>query len=275
MLRLARMSGIGDTQQKADQKLTRYPSRSYVICTTPRTGSTLLCKLLAATGVAGMPDSHFHVPSIERWLTVYQLDESAFDSRKDALQAIFELALARGMASADIFGLRMQRGSFGFFMEQLSFLSPNLASDVERIESVFGPTTFIHLSRPDRVGQAISRVRAEQTGLWHRHADGSEMERSAPPGQPQYDAKEIARHVEELTELDAAWERWFEEQKLEPLRLTYGALSANPQKELSRVLVSIGCDQSLAHQVETPTRQLADHESELWKQRFLGEHASD
>ncbi|HBF29284.1 Stf0 family sulfotransferase, partial [Rhizobium sp.] len=26
---------------------------SYVICTSPRSGSTLLCKLLAATGISG------------------------------------------------------------------------------------------------------------------------------------------------------------------------------------------------------------------------------
>ena len=33
---------------------------AYVICTSPRSGSTLLCKLLVATGVAGLPASHFH-----------------------------------------------------------------------------------------------------------------------------------------------------------------------------------------------------------------------
>ncbi|WP_341860918.1 Stf0 family sulfotransferase [Gymnodinialimonas sp. 57CJ19] len=117
--------------------MTKLPSRSYVICTTPRSGSTLLCKLLAATGVSGMPDSHFHTPSVERWLAVYGLDETQFASREAAVQAVFEAALARGMANTDIFGLRMQRGSFGFFMEQLSYLSPIPMSDVERIESVF------------------------------------------------------------------------------------------------------------------------------------------
>ncbi|MEM1201062.1 MAG: Stf0 family sulfotransferase, partial [Pseudomonadota bacterium] len=28
---------------------------AYVICTSPRSGSTLLCKLLAPTGIAGKP----------------------------------------------------------------------------------------------------------------------------------------------------------------------------------------------------------------------------
>ncbi|MEM7269766.1 MAG: Stf0 family sulfotransferase, partial [Pseudomonadota bacterium] len=40
---------------------------SYVICTSPRSGSTLLCSLLKASGVAGAPESLFHEPSVEAW----------------------------------------------------------------------------------------------------------------------------------------------------------------------------------------------------------------
>ena len=35
------------------------PKISYLICTTPRSGSTLLCELLADTGIAGRPDEYF------------------------------------------------------------------------------------------------------------------------------------------------------------------------------------------------------------------------
>jgi LPS sulfotransferase NodH len=34
-------------------------SSSYVVCATPRSGSTLLCALLGATGVAGRPEEYF------------------------------------------------------------------------------------------------------------------------------------------------------------------------------------------------------------------------
>jgi LPS sulfotransferase NodH len=40
---------------------------SYLICGTPRTGSTLLCSLLTSTGVAGRPDSYFRQPDLNRW----------------------------------------------------------------------------------------------------------------------------------------------------------------------------------------------------------------
>src|SRR5688572_2189063 len=35
------------------------PERSYLVCATPRSGSTLLCHLLDQTGVAGRPEEYF------------------------------------------------------------------------------------------------------------------------------------------------------------------------------------------------------------------------
>src|SRR5215213_3769543 len=39
--------------------VSKHPTHSYLICTTPRSGSTLLCELLEGTGVAGRPDEYF------------------------------------------------------------------------------------------------------------------------------------------------------------------------------------------------------------------------
>ena len=43
-------------------KETHGRTESYLICGTPRTGSTLLCGLLDSTGVAGHPESYFRQP---------------------------------------------------------------------------------------------------------------------------------------------------------------------------------------------------------------------
>ena len=39
-------------------------SGAYIICATPRSGSTLLCDMLAGSGVAGNPNSYYRPPSI-------------------------------------------------------------------------------------------------------------------------------------------------------------------------------------------------------------------
>ena len=244
---------------------------SYVICTSPRSGSTLLCGLLAATDVAGKPGSHFHEPSLARWLEVYGLSDRAFALRDEARRAVFDAAREHGTGGTGVFGLRMQRGSFVYFMEQLDALHPGRSSDIERIVAEFGPTLFVHLSRADKLAQAVSRVRAEQTGLWHRAADGTELERLAPPSEPRYDPDAIARHMADLAALDAAWNAWFARERLVPVRITYDQLANDPRGTLSVVLAALGLDPAVAVPVDLPTAKLADATSREWQERFTRE----
>ena len=251
--------------------MTSIPFRSYMICTAPRSGSTLLCGLLVATCTGGNPDSHFHSSSLDNWLDDYDLKQTVYASREECLRAVFKCAVSRGKGDTEIFGLRMQRGSFDHFMQQLRVLFPGSMSDVERIEKAFGSTLYVHLSRPDRLGQAISRVRAEQTGLWHRNADGTELERLAPPQEARYDAAAIRHHMSSLAALDEAWERWFEREGIKPLRINYDVLSKDPKRVLAQVLSKMCLDPTKAQAVETPTAKLADALSREWRERFESE----
>ncbi|MFX0547146.1 Stf0 family sulfotransferase [Roseovarius sp. S1116L3] len=245
-----------------------------MICTAPRSGSTLLCRLLSGTGIAGNPDSHFHSPSLDDWLDDYGLKLANYATKNDCLRAVFESALHRGKGDTDIFGLRMQIGSFGKFTQQLRLLLPGRMSDADRIEDAFGPTLCIHLSRSDGLGQAISRVRAEQKGQWHRNADGSDLERLAPPQEARYDANAIERHMTALAAMDAAWEGWSKREAINPLRITYDALSKDPQKVLAQVLSALKLDPSNAQSVETPTAKLADALNHAWRERFESQKTS-
>ncbi|MEM0946359.1 MAG: Stf0 family sulfotransferase [Pseudomonadota bacterium] len=255
----------------ADKVVSEERIQSYMICTTPRSGSTLLCKLLQATGVAGCPNSHFHAPSVDAWLSAYGLQNTNFASSEEALQAVFRAAIDRGTGSTDVFGLRMQRGSFEYFMGQLTVLHPGVGDAVSRLRATFGPTLFIHLTRSDKLGQAISRLRAEQSGLWHKWADGRVLERQQPVRRVGYDARAIADHIKELTALDTAWNDWFTSEGIEPLRIQFDALCANPQGTLANVLSKLDLDPRLANKVETPTARLADAETREWRDRFAAE----
>lgn len=242
--------------------------QSYVICTSPRSGSTMLCKLLEATKIAGNPASHFHEPSIDEWLDDYDLDTSAFASKQEMLKGIIQAAKARGRGESQVFGMRLQRGSFAFFMEQLNFLHPDRSSDVERIVAAFGPTLFIYLTRDDKLDQAISYIRAEQTGLWHRRADGTELERLEEQREDRYDPIAIKSQISEFSEFDTAWRSWFEEQSVVPLEVSYDTLSREPQKQLARILDRLGANSSIAHKISTPTAKLADEINRQWRERF-------
>lgn len=247
------------------------PYDAYVLCTAPRSGSTLLCKLLAATGIAGDPGSHFHEPSLAEWLADHDLPEVPGRDERDTVAAVFDAAIAHGRGGTPVFGLRLQRHSFAFFAEKLALLHPGPAGDAARMEAAFGCTLFIHLTRADKVDQAVSLVRAGQTGLWHRAADGSELERTAPPREPVYDGAAIAAAVAELTGYDRDWDAWFEREGVSPLRLTYDALSADPAGTLATVLEALGLPRAAARGVKPGTARLADATNRDWVERFRAE----
>ncbi|HKY94718.1 MAG TPA: Stf0 family sulfotransferase [Kiloniellales bacterium] len=243
---------------------------SYVICTAPRSGSTLLCKLLAATGVSGNPDSHFHRQSLEHWLADLGVTPQPALSELELVQLAFRAAIVEGTRGG-MFGLRLQRHSFGFFIEKLALLHPGYANDVERFQAAFGRTLFIHLSRQDKVEEAVSLVKAEQTGLWHRAPDGTELERLSPPKEPVYDAAAIRVHLEEVTAYERDWRQWFASSGIDPLRLTYEELAADPVETLRVVLDRLGVGRQAADGVQPGVAKLADDTNRDWVARFRAE----
>ncbi|WP_245453460.1 Stf0 family sulfotransferase [Aquibium carbonis] len=244
---------------------------AYVLCTAPRSGSTLLCKLLAATGIAGRPGSHFHEPSLAEWLEDYDLPDVPGRSERDTVAAVFAAAIDKGRGGTPIFGLRLQRHSFAFFSEKLALLHREPAGDVARMRAAFGRTLFIYLTRADKVDQAVSLVRAEQTGLWHRAADGSELERTAPPREPAYHGEAISAAYERLLGYEREWAAWFDREGLAPLRLTYADLSADPAGTLARVLKALGLPPETADGITPGVAKLADETNRAWVARFRAE----
>ena len=95
---------------------------SFIICTSPRSGSTLLCRSLAETGLSGAPGSHFHEPSLAAWAAHYEIEGRATEDETRA--AVFAAAMAKGRGGTDVFGLRLQRHSFAYFVEQLGLMYP-------------------------------------------------------------------------------------------------------------------------------------------------------
>lgn len=247
------------------------PFKSYVICTSPRSGSTLLCRLLSEAGTAGVPDSHFHAPSLDKWLGYYGFRNDDFSTRQDALKAVFKSAYERGKGASDIFGLRLQRQSFDFFTEQLSNLYPSLRDDKARIDAAFGKTFFVHLTRENKLDQAISYVKATQSGLWHRAGDGTELERLSEPKEPVYDASAIAAQLALSEQMETGWEAWFATEQIKPLRITYDELSAAPYAILGGVLNSLGLKCEPGDKVTPPVAKLADATNREWAERFQSE----
>lgn len=241
---------------------------NYVLCSNPRSGTTLLCTMLAQSGGAGRPDSFFRQQSLQAWSDHWGL-RAQVDVTSNAFSTrYFEAMRREGMNNTEVFGLRLMGPDLSFASAWLQKLHPGLANDVDRFKAAFGPIRFVYLKRLDKLAEAVSLQRAEQTGLWHQNADGSPYEQISPSAPTGFDAETLRAQMAELSALDEAWEVWFRTQNITPLRLTYEALAEDPQATLAQVLEYIGQDGALASTLIPPLRKLSDQTSAAWIAEF-------
>jgi len=240
----------------------------YIICGTPRTGSTLLCKLLASTKTAGDPHSFYRRQDVPELAEDWNLPDRGTMSERDFNAAYLDAAITAGKGGTGIFGLRLMRENLDELSAILAEIFPKLSSDRARLEKAFGRVLYIHLSREDKLAQAVSLIKAEQTGLWHIAPDGTEIERIAPPKEPHYDFERIKREVAELEAYDAAWNMWFAEQGIGSLRIGYERLSSNPAATFLSICEALGVQAPNAEDVRPGVAKLSGQTSLDWMRRY-------
>ena len=102
-----------------------------------------------------------------------------------------------------------------------------------RLESCVG---LLKAAGHDRLRQAISWERAEQSGTWVRLAG----ERAPAVPRPRFDASAIARRLAEIETQEAAWRAWFEAAGAAPIRVAYEDLAADYEGTARRVTRELG-----------------------------------
>ena len=149
---------------------------SYLICATPRTGSTLLCGLMASTEVAGRPDSYFREPDERSWAARWDIVRSS--DRVVEYSEFVRAAIAAGRTGNGVFAARIMWGTMDHLVDRLRTVHHAAAGgDLDLLNLAFGRTRFVQLHRGDLLAQAVSWHRAEQTDVWHRTGRGSRNNR--------------------------------------------------------------------------------------------------
>jgi LPS sulfotransferase NodH len=122
---------------------------------------------------------------------------------------------------------------------------------------------FVHLQRRDILGQAISRVRAEQTGKFRSYAAGH-------GGAEYYDSGAITKMLEQLVIGNARWAAYFAMTGKQPLPLYYEDVIADPLSAVSLTanLMAVTAKLNLD---AVDLRVQRDAVSEEWRQKYLGE----
>ena len=234
-----------------------------IICATPRSGTTLLCDLLAETGMTGVPNSFYRAESVADFAAKLGVNAGAAFERR-YLDAI----VAEGRGATDLFSMRVMWPSVATIREALGVAFPDATSDAGRIAAAFGTPLYLFVEREDKMAQAISRIKAEQSGLWHRAADGSVREQGGEYRAPEYDAARIRESIAETTGHEDEWRNWFARESIAPMEMTYEELAGDPAAAVCRLMLALERDASVADRVAPRTSKLADATSLAWAERY-------
>jgi trehalose 2-sulfotransferase len=261
----------------------RYPDlvTSYLVCATPRSGSTLLCEALAVTGVAGRPYEFFEaLPATG--VPRRPLDYLEGLDDPDARSLVADAPPHRPPPYSDLRGMRryadhLERarrlgttpnGVFGakIMWAHLEPLAAQTADEYgglelrELLRAVFDDPCYVWVRRGDTVRQAVSLWRAMQTQTWRAENDASQ-----DGGEPRYSFPALRHLVELLTAQDAAWERFFADSGSDVLALSYEEVAADVGGALARTLEHIGVAAPPdAPAAAAPIRRQADERSDAW-----------
>ena len=238
---------------------------SYLVCATPRSGSTLLCEGLKATGVAGCPEEYFEaVPATGRppapgdYLAGLDNREAhallgdapppeapSYSSLAGVERHEDHLARVRawGTTSNGVFGAKVMWGH------------------VAEPAALFPGASHVWVRRRDTVRQAISLWRAMQTQSWRDEG------RSAERAEPRYHFGAVRHLVEQLESQDACWARFFDDRPV--LELTYEEIAADLPGALERTLAHVGIARPRDWPPALPAmRRQADELSDVWASAY-------
>jgi LPS sulfotransferase NodH len=285
------------------EKMT--PSSSYLVCATPRSGSTLVCEALAETGVAGRPEEYFealrhsgrprrpeeYFLGVEDQSIRDHLGERAIGSvppprsplwSRAAYDRYVDWAFEAGTTPNGVFGAKLMWGYFGEFVSLLrnvpAYRDVPLA---ELLPTVFPDLTLVRVVRANKVRQAVSLWKAVQTASWREdqasasagtvEADGAPPYRSfIEEHRPQlrFHYKAIDHLLEQLILEEASWDAFFEHSGIKPILVLYENFAASYEESTENLLSRMDLSVPDGFEFEPRMKKQSDGVNDDWTRRY-------
>jgi len=256
--------------------------RCYLVCATPRSGSTLLCELLKDTGVAGRPEEYFEARS-DTGLPPHpgdfldDLPRTGAGIRDDRTpprapphssliglpdyRAHLDRTFRLGTGDNGVFGAKIMWRHLPDFQRLAAALGELAGLELHALLTrVFDDPRYVWVTREDKVRQAVSLWRALQTRAWRQGEtpeDGTDW--------PRYSFAGIDHLTRTLRAEDQAWQDFFDADGIEALKIAYEAdLERDQNATVQAVLEHIGVDPPPGWRAAEILQRQADSLSEEW-----------
>ncbi len=217
-----------------------------------RTGSSYLARLMKDTGQLGWPREFFN----PRMLT-----ENLIGGSSDLVSPRPPPGPDEVAWRCDLVRIVGQSGngiaSTKLFPDHLRWMAKGV-----HIAEWFPTFRFVHLSRDDKLRQAISAAIAAETKVWQGLTDATRPE-------PAFSAEKIDSLLRYILAGGAMWEAYFLRNRIAPLRLTYEELDLDPASTLRRVASYLDVDLPPAPIDGGPYVRQRGALTEEWRERYL------
>jgi LPS sulfotransferase NodH len=202
--------------QVSDDKFIT-PKIAYAIASTARSGSTVLCKALTATQIAGFPEEHLRQPS--QILT----QNCHFDCVK-----YMRTLMTYQITENGVFGTKF-----------ISHFLPTRYQSDSNFKEILSQFNFIYIIRRDKIAQAASGYIAQKTKTWHIDTDERYKAYQASLNEiniEDADLEKLHSYYRWILEEERFWEAFFEKRQISPLVIEYEQFVESPERQVNKIL---------------------------------------
>ena len=224
----------------------------YIICSTPRCGSTLLCDLLTRSGDLGVPHEYLNISShglelmsrlgIE--LTDPNLAQTYFNTLK-----------------------RVRTTPNGVFGLKTHYHQLNILIDPPLLNEIFHQAKFSQIIRRNRIAQAVSFCIAFQTQKW----DSTKKKQN----EPTYDATLIDECLSQILSQESEWIYFFQVNNIKPYIIHYEDLLEDSKAVCKKFMDFVEIESNFDFDISASefSRQ-SNHLNLEWEKRYMFERSS-
>lgn len=246
------------------------PRRTILVCTSRRSGSTLLGEALHRAGGLGCPLEYLHRgfrPGLQaRWGTSelagyvaalyrHRTDPTGTLSVKLFWPDVMEVCAERYPCDAFLFTADLTADP--------KLRTRAFARVADLLCELFPDPTYLFLWRRDLLRQAISDCRAARSNRWRS------LDPPAPDGISDIDPEAIAASIARFSHQRQQWRDWFDDQRHSPVETVFEDLVSDYAATVRRLVVRLGGLDPDAAAAPPRLRRQSDGSSERLAARFL------
>jgi LPS sulfotransferase NodH len=190
------------------------PTKTLLICSTPRCGSHALGHVLLETGLLGAPFEYANPVNFAEWQRI---------TGKSSVRSVFREVMTLRTSPSGVFSLKLHYDQLGLFGEFFA------------LQGLFPGLAVVLLTRRDLLKQAVSMSLAHQTG---ECIAGQTGHGSAPA----FNRAEIDAAARLILRHNALWEYTLLAYGIEPLRIAFEDFIADPEQTVRRIGKHVGVE---------------------------------